>query len=325
MQRNWIGRSEGAEVDVRGWRAATTMLTVFTTRPDTLWGATFMVLAPEHPLVDEAHRARSKREVVKALPGSGPARERDRAPESPRRRRPASSPARTRSTPSTTSRSRSGSPTTCSWATAPARSWRCPRTTSATSSSRRAFETPDRRGHRAAARRAGHAVRGLHRRRRHGEFRSVQRLAAPGEAFAAIVEWLGERGVGREKVNYQLRDWLISRQRYWGAPIPIVYCETCGGCRCRTSNCRCCCRCRELSAHGQRPIAAGPRRSSSTPPARPAAAPGNARPTPWTASPARPGTSCASPHRTTRRPPSPATRSTTGCRSTCTSAEPSMP
>ena len=48
------------------------------------------------------------------------------------------------------------------------------------------------------------------------------------EAYAEIVEWLGEEGRGKTAVNYRLRDWLVSRQRYWGAPIPIVYCEECG-------------------------------------------------------------------------------------------------
>jgi leucyl-tRNA synthetase len=53
-------------------------------------------------------------------------------------------------------------------------------------------------------------------------------LAAPDEAFEAITAALAERGAARKKVNFKLRDWLISRQRYWGAPIPIVHCDECG-------------------------------------------------------------------------------------------------
>ena len=64
MQRNWIGRSEGAEV--RFHTEAGTPIPVFTTRPDTLWGATFMVLAPEHPLVDEVTTP-EQREAVDAV------------------------------------------------------------------------------------------------------------------------------------------------------------------------------------------------------------------------------------------------------------------
>lgn len=48
------------------------------------------------------------------------------------------------------------------------------------------------------------------------------------EALDSIIKYIDEKGIGEKKVNFRLRDWLISRQRYWGAPIPVVYCEKCG-------------------------------------------------------------------------------------------------
>ncbi len=161
MQRNWIGRSTGASVRFPVEGHEDLDIEVFTTRPDTLFGATYMVLAPEHPLVDvitaepvarrraRATTSRATRSTrgrgCSAPPTRRPTRSRATASSRPRRpissgrprrrRRPACSSARSRSTPRTTSASRSSSPTTCSWATAPARSWPCPRTTSATSSS----------------------------------------------------------------------------------------------------------------------------------------------------------------------------------------------
>ncbi len=109
-QINWIGeRSEGAEVVFKSEQGDD--LVVFTTRPDTLWGATFMVLAPEHPLVDkltpESHRA-----GVRGVPAADGHADGDRARRRPSARRPAWRPARMRSTPLTASGSRSGSRTT---------------------------------------------------------------------------------------------------------------------------------------------------------------------------------------------------------------------
>jgi leucyl-tRNA synthetase len=123
MQRNWIGRSEGADVlfQVEGRDEP---VHVFTTRPDTLFGATFFVVAADAALADEivTDEQRPAFEAYRGCP--------------PTRRRPASSWAATRSTRSTASASRSGRPTTCCPTTATAPSWRCPRTTSATWTSR---------------------------------------------------------------------------------------------------------------------------------------------------------------------------------------------
>ena len=62
------------------------------------------------------------------------------------------------------------------------------------------------------------------------------------EAIPAMKKYVVEQGFGKEKVNFKLRDWVFSRQRYWGEPIPLVNCEKCGWCRCRRSSCLWCCR-----------------------------------------------------------------------------------
>ena len=113
MQAAWIGRSEGAEIVFGLEDPSLGGLRVFTTRPDTLFGCTYMVLAPEHPLVGRPHLARRSGPPSRPTAGRPPRRAISSGPTSPRRK-PGSSRAPTRSIPSTAPGCPSGSPTTCS-------------------------------------------------------------------------------------------------------------------------------------------------------------------------------------------------------------------
>jgi leucyl-tRNA synthetase len=225
MQTNWIGRSEGAEVDF-ALPGRDDAITVFTTRPDTLFGATYMVLAPEHPLV-EALTTPEQRAAVRLY-------QRQARRESEIERL-------------STEKEKSGV-FIGAYAVNPVNGEPIPIWISdyvlmgygtgaimaVPAHDERDFQFATKYGLRIAEVIAPPAgAQGTLAEAYTGDGVMVNSgrfdgLPAPGEAFDAIVGWLGDRGLARRRVNFKLRDWLISRQRYWGVPIPIVFCDSCG-------------------------------------------------------------------------------------------------
>ena len=240
MQRNWIGRSEGARLAfaVEGGDP----LEVFTTRPDTVWGATFMVLAPEHPLVAKITTPIGGRQS-RRMPPPRDQTEIERM--------------------STDAAKPKTGVFTGAYAINPVTDERIPiwiadyvlmgYGTGAIMAVpahderdfefARAFDLPIRvviqpEGETARPR---DYDRGVPRQRGDGEFRPIRRHAGSGKR-AGVIAWLEETGRGKAEVNFRLRDWLVSRQRYWGTPIPVVYCDDCGMVPLGSISCRWSCR-----------------------------------------------------------------------------------
>ncbi|MBS7403333.1 MAG: leucine--tRNA ligase [Oscillospiraceae bacterium] len=223
QQRNWIGRSTGAEVDF----TTTTgdVLTVFTTRPDTLFGATYMVMAPEHALIEKWADKLENLDAVREYQAAA-ARKSDFE--------------RTE-----LQKDKTGVRLQGVAAVNPVTSTEIPIFISdyvlASYGTGAIMAVP------------GHDTRDWEFAKEFGlpiievvKGGDVEKEAftdcATGimtnsgflnglsvdEAKKKITEWLTEKKLGHEKVNYKLRDWVFSRQRYWGEPIPLVYCEKCG-------------------------------------------------------------------------------------------------
>jgi leucyl-tRNA synthetase len=227
MQRNWIGRSEGAEVVFR-CEEADLDFPVFTTRPDTLFGATFFVLAPEHPdlerLVAGTPTEEEVREYVNRV-GRESAEERgaeDREKTGVPLGRSVVNPVNGESIPMFVADYVLMEYGTGAIMAVPghdtrdyefARKFDLPVT--------RVIEGEDPE---LARDRQGLPYPGDGQMTGSGRFDGKHNR----DAYDEIVAWLESEGRGKPAVNYRLRDWLVSRQRYWGAPIPVVYCEECG-------------------------------------------------------------------------------------------------
>jgi leucyl-tRNA synthetase len=236
MQRNWIGRSEGAEVTFRCEDldpAHPVDYPVFTTRPDTLFGATFFVMAPEHPDVMRlAQGTRYEQEVHDYVNHALTETNEERGnAEKPKTGVPlgrtVTNPVNGEQIPMYVADYVLMEYGTGAIMAVPAHDER-------DYAFARAFDLPVRRviapSHAEDFVEATPGEDGLPFTgdglmiNSHADFDGLPNR----EALGAIVAWLDREGKGHASINYRLRDWLVSRQRYWGAPIPILYCERCG-------------------------------------------------------------------------------------------------
>jgi leucyl-tRNA synthetase len=236
LQTNWIGRSEGASVIFK--TESGDDVEIFTTRPDTLWGATFMVFSPEHPLVDKITTPEHKAAVdeYKAQAARQTDIEREAA-----------------------DKEKTGV-FTGAYAINPVNEERIPiwiadyvlmsygtgAIMAVPAHDERDFAFARKYGLKVVpviqpvgasydAPLHGDAMEAAHEHEgvmiNSGPFNGTQATNDKGmknPAIKAVVEWLEKRGIGRRAVNYRYRDWLISRQRYWGAPIPMIHCDVHG-------------------------------------------------------------------------------------------------
>ncbi len=221
MQRNWIGQSIGAEIDF-GIEGHDDGLKVFTTRPDTLFGATYMVLAPEHPIVEQIATKSQLRQVKQYIKETEGKTELDRKQDE---------------------KEKTGV-FTGAHAINPVNNEKIPIwiadyvLMNYGTGAIMAVPSNDERDWEFAKKFDLGVVEVVkdHEKQDPREFGIEGQMINSGkydgmqseQAREEILKDLESDGNATEKVNYKLRDWLISRQRYWGAPIPIVYCDNCG-------------------------------------------------------------------------------------------------
>ena len=230
MQRNWIGKSVGAEVDFRVQGRPESVIRVFTTRPDTLFGATFMVLAPEHPLVAQITTDEQREAVDSCVAAANRKSERERMEQ------------HTKTGVFTGARVQNpvnGAPIPIWTADYVLASYGTGAIMAVPGQDERdwefatKYELPIIRTVQPPENFEGDAYLGDGPAiNSDASDREIPGIAPHGtslnglgvaEAKAKIIAWLEDSGVGRAQTNYKLRDWLFSRQRYWGEPFPIVH------------------------------------------------------------------------------------------------------
>ena len=225
QQKNWIGRSTGAEVDFKTTEGDT--LTVYTTRPDTLFGATYMVISPEHPAVEKWAGKLANMDAIRAYREEA-ARKSDFERTELNKDKTgvkldgvmAVNPVNGREIPIFVSDYVLMGYGTGAIMAVPAhddRDWDFAKkfgceiievVAGGEDVQKAAFTAKDE---------TGILV--------NSDFLDGKTVK---DAIPAMIEWLESKGIGRAKVQYKLRDWVFSRQRYWGEPIPLIWCDQCG-------------------------------------------------------------------------------------------------
>jgi len=227
MQKNWIGKSTGAEIDfpVDG---ANEVIKVFTTRPDTLFGATFMCLAPEHPLVETLAAGTPQADAVAEFT-TRMSREShaDRIMDNREKEGVfigayCLNPANGRRMPIYIANFALMEYGTGAVMSVPAHDQRDFEFAKKYELDIIVVIKPEDADESDVARSEAYTGDGIMI--NSGEFAGMDNTAGK----TAIIEYFEKNGIGKGAVNYRLRDWGISRQRYWGAPIPIIHCKTCG-------------------------------------------------------------------------------------------------